>query len=133
MEEYLNQVRVRYSEIDRIGVVYHANYIPYFEMGRVEWLEKKGISIKDMEANGVGLPVISLTVNYKRPSYYNDLLTVKTRLKKYSFAKIEFECEIWNEQNELVTDGHFTLVFVNQFGKATVPPDNIVKILNGCN
>ena len=55
MKDHQIQVRVRYSETDQMGVVYHGNYIPYFEIGRVEWLRNKGISYKVMEESGIGL------------------------------------------------------------------------------
>ena len=72
------KVRVRYAETDQMGVVYHGNYAQYFEMGRVEWLRNKGLSYSFMEKNGVMLPVVSLTLNYKKPARYDDLLTVRT-------------------------------------------------------
>ena len=75
------KVRVRYSETDQMGVVYHGNYAQYFEMGRVEWLRNKGISYKWMEENGIVLPMVSLTINYKKPARYDDLITVKTIFK----------------------------------------------------
>uniref|UniRef100_UPI0037504E25 acyl-CoA thioesterase n=1 Tax=Flavobacterium sp. TaxID=239 RepID=UPI0037504E25 len=69
-------IRVRYSETDQMGVVYHGSYIPYFEIGRVEWLRDKGISYKSLEENGIALPIVSMTLNYKKPARYDDLLTV---------------------------------------------------------
>ena len=80
--EYLQiQIRVRYAETDQMRVVYHGNYAQYFEIGRVEWLRNKGISYKWMEDNGIILPVVSLTMNYKKPARYDELLTLKTMLK----------------------------------------------------
>lgn len=124
------EVRVRYSETDQMGVVYHGNYLPYFEIGRVEWLRNKGISYKSLEESGVGLPIVSVTVNYKKPARYDDLLTIKTKFKSQSSVKIEFDCEIWNEQGELLTTALFILVFVDmKTGKPMLPPDNIKTIL----
>ncbi|MFT3793921.1 acyl-CoA thioesterase [Flavobacterium sp.] len=124
------QVRVRYSETDQMGVVYHGNYLPYFEIGRVEWLREKGVSYKWMEENGVGLPIASLTLNYKKPARYDELLTVKTTFKSQSSVKIEFDCEIVNEQGELLTTMYIMLVFVNfQTGRPIPPPDYIKSIL----
>lgn len=91
MREYQFQVRVRYAETDQMGVVYHGNYAQYFEMGRVEWLRNMGVSYKWMEENGVMLPVVSLSLNFKKPARYDDLLTVKTILKSQTSVKIEFE------------------------------------------
>ena len=101
MKNHEIKVRVRYSETDQMGVVYHGNYAQYFEMGRVEWLRNMGISYKWMEDNGIMLPVVSLTMNYKKPARYDDLLTIKTTMLKLSSVKIEFDYEITNENNEL--------------------------------
>jgi len=130
MKEHQIQVRVRYSETDQMGVVYHGNYLPYFEIGRVEWLRNKGISYKIMEENGVGLPIVSLTLNYKKPARYDDLLNIKTIFKSQSSVKIEFECEITNEQNELLTTAYFLLVFVDlKTGRPMLPPQYINELL----
>lgn len=107
------KVRVRYAETDQMGVVYHGNYAQYFEMGRVEWLRNLGVSYKWMEDNGVMLPVVSLQMNYKKPARYDDLLTVRTILKSQTSVKIEFDYEIYNEKNELLTTGYSMLVFVD--------------------
>jgi len=124
------EVRVRYSETDQMGVVYHGNYIPYFEIGRVEWLRNKGISYKSLEENGIALPIVSMTLNYKKPARYDDLLTVKTKFKSHSSVKIEFECEIRSEQNELLTTAHFILVFVDmKTGRPMAPPKYILEIM----
>ncbi|MFA9189031.1 thioesterase family protein [Flavobacterium sp. FBOR7N2.3] len=126
MKTYEFNVRVRYSETDQMGVVYHGNYAQYFEMGRVEWLRNIGISYKWMEENGVMLPVVSLNINYKKPARYDDLLTVKTIFKSQTSAKIEFEYEIYNEQNELLTIGSSILVFVNmKTGRPMAAPEYI--------
>ncbi len=107
------QIRVRYGETDQMGVVYHGNYALYLEMGRIEWLRKMGISYKNMEENGIMLPVISMTLNYKRPAHYDDLINVKTQLKSRPSAKIEFEYEITNEQGEILTTATVVLVFID--------------------
>ena len=128
--EHEIQVRVRYSETDQMGVVYHGSYIPFFEMGRVEWLRSKGVSYKSLEESGIALPIVSMTLNYKKPARYDDLLTIKTKFKKYSSVKIEFDCEIWSEQNDLLTTAHFILVFVNmKTGRPMVPPTEILQII----
>ena len=130
MKEHTIQVRVRYSETDQMGVVYHGNYLPYFEIGRVEWLRNKGISYKSMEEGGIALPIVSLTLNYKKPARYDDLLIVKTIFKSQVSVKLEFECEIRNEQGDLLTTGYFLLVFVDiKTGKPVPPPENINDLL----
>ena len=130
MHKHQIQVRVRYSETDQMGVVYHGNYIPYFEIGRVEWLRNKGISYKKMEESGVALPIVSMNINYKKPARYDELLTVTTAFKSQTSVKVEFDCEIHNEENELLTTAHFILVFVDLLtGKPIQPPQYIKDIL----
>ena len=130
MQKHQIQVRVRYSETDQMGVVYHGNYIPYFEIGRVEWLRNKGISYKIMEESGVALPIVSMNINYKKPARYDELLTISTTFKSQTSVKVEFECEIHNEKNELLTTAHFILVFVDLLtGKPIQPPQYIKDIL----
>jgi len=130
MKEHQIQVRVRYSETDQMSVVYHGNYVPYFEMGRVEWLRNKGVSYKSLEEDGIALPIVSMTINYKKPARYDDLLTVKTTFKSQSSVKIEFDCEIRNENNELLTTAQFLLVFVDiNSGKPIAPPQYILDVL----
>lgn len=129
MREHQIQTRVRYAETDQMGVVYHGNYAQFFEMGRVEWLRNMGISYKFMEENGIMLPVVSLTMNYKKPARYDDLLTIKTIFKKLSSVKIEFDYEIMNESNELLTTGNSILVFVDmKTGRPVMPPQYILDL-----
>ena len=125
------QIRVRYSETDQMRVVYHGNYAQYFEVGRVEWLRNKGVSYKWMEENGIMLPVVSLNMNYKKPARYDELLTLKTFLKKLTSVKIEFDYELYNEGGELLTTGNSVLVFVNmKTGRPMAPPLYLLELLN---
>jgi acyl-CoA thioester hydrolase len=131
MKEHQFSVRVRYAETDQMAVVYHGNYAQYFEMGRVEWLRNLGVSYKWMEENGVMLPVVSLSMNYKKPARYDDLLTVKTILKSQTSVKIEFDYEIYNEANELLTTGYSMLVFVDmKTGRPMLPPSYVSEKIN---
>ena len=131
MKEHKVEVRVRYGETDQMGVVYHGSYVPYFEIGRVEWLRNRGVLYKDMEQNGIALPIVSMHLNYKKPAKYDDLLTIHTKLKSYSGVKIEFDCEIRNENEELLTTAHFILVFVDvNSGKPISPPQYILDVIN---
>ncbi|WP_396181518.1 acyl-CoA thioesterase [Flavobacterium sp.] len=131
MKEYEFTVRVRYAETDQMGVVYHGNYAQYFEMGRVEWLRNLGVSYKWMEENGVMLPVVSLEMNYKKPARYDDVLRVKTILKNQNSVKIEFDYEIYNVQNQLLTTGYSMLVFVDmKTGRPIMPPKYVSDKIN---
>ena len=108
------QIRVRYGETDQMGVVYHGNYAQYFEVGRLEWLRDLDISYKKMEEDGVILPVVSLSIKYKKSACYDDVINVKTQLIKMPTASIEFEYEITNQIGEILATGNTVLAFINR-------------------
>lgn len=105
--------RIRYSETDQMGVVYHGNYAQYLELARVEWLRSLGISYKGMEESGIMLPVINLSINYLKPALYDDLITVKVFLNKKPVVRIEFDYEITNEAGDLLATANTVLVFMD--------------------
>jgi acyl-CoA thioester hydrolase len=111
-------IRVRYAETDRMGYVYYGNYATYYEVGRVEALRKLGMSYKEMEDQGIMLPVLSFNINY------DDLLTIKTSITEMPNTRIKFEYECYNEKNELLNKGDTTLVFINaSSNKPCMAPD----------
>ena len=97
-----------------MGVVYHGNYAQFFELGRTEWLRSLDVTYKDMEISGVMLPVISLHCNFIKSALYDDVLTIKTFLKKKPLVKIEFDYEITNQNNELICTGNTVLAFMER-------------------
>lgn len=113
MKKSSTKTRVRYSETDQMGVVYHGNYAQFFELGRTEWLRKLNITYKDMENNGIMLPVISLTCIFIKSAIYDDVLTIETFLVKKPMVKIEFDYKITNQNNELICTGNSVLAFMN--------------------
>lgn len=125
-----SKIRVRYGETDQMGVVYHANYATYFEVGRTEWLRQYGITYKSMEENGIILPVISLEIKYKKSATYDDNLVVKTSVKKTPSIRIEFDYELFNQNNELLATGSTVLVFVDtKRNRPTRCPDYLLEKL----
>ncbi|MFL3661253.1 MAG: acyl-CoA thioesterase [Polaribacter sp.] len=113
MKKSTTKTRVRYSETDQMGVVYHGNYAQFFELGRTEWLRSMGITYKNMEVSGIMLPVISLKCNFIKSALYDDVLTIHTFLKKEPLVKIEFDYEIKNQDAELICTGNTVLAFMN--------------------
>ena len=113
MKKAKTNLRVRYGETDKMGVVYNGNYAQYLEQGRTEWLRDLGFSYKWMEENDVHLPVIHLSLEYKLPAHYDDVLTVYTSLKRIPTFKIEFYYEIYNQFDKLLVTASTDLVFVN--------------------
>jgi acyl-CoA thioester hydrolase len=106
------QIRIRYSETDQMGYCYYGNYAQFFEIGRVETLRSLGVSYKELEKQGIMLPVLEYNVRFLKPSYYDDLITIRTYLKKVPGARIVFDYEIYNENNVLLTTAQTTLVFI---------------------
>ena len=90
----VSRIRVRYAETDQMGVVYHANYFVWFEVGRTGLLRDSGWSYREMEAEGVGLPVIEAHCDYRQPARYDDELDVRTKGTLISQVRVEFTYDI---------------------------------------
>ena len=121
------QIRVRYSETDKMGYLYYGNYPAYYEVGRAEWLRSLGFSYKDMEeTHGVMMPVMSMQMRYVRPAKYDDLITIKTTLRHYPTHYITFFFELFNEKNKLINGGSVKLCFVEIITNKTVSTPNYI-------
>ena len=114
MFQSITQVRVRYSETDQMGLVYHGNYAPFFEIGRTDALRELGLTYKQFEEEGIMMPVLDLSFKFHKPAYYDDVLNIKTSIHHLPKVRIRFDYEIFNEKEELITSGHSTLVSVNK-------------------
>ena len=120
------QMKVRYAETDQMGVVHHGNYAQYFEIARLEWLTALGFSYKKMEEQGVMLPVVSLSTQFKKPAYFDDELTITTTIKQLPNVRIEFCYKIENQNKELLTTGETVLVFMNSATRKPIKcPENL--------
>jgi acyl-CoA thioester hydrolase len=109
-----NKIRVRYAETDQMNVVYHGNYAQYFETARAESIRRLGFTYKDLESDGVVMPVVELHTKFLRPAHYDDLLTVKTILKELpADHRIEFHHEVYNEEEKLLTTARVVLYFMD--------------------
>lgn len=123
------KIRVRYGETDRMGYLHHSVYPLYFEEGRTELLRSLGMDYKQMEDNGILLPVRNLSITYYYPAFYDDILTVKTELKKMPTAKIIFDYLVVKDDKKLC-EAQTTLVFVDSVDRKPVrPPETFVSIL----
>jgi acyl-CoA thioester hydrolase len=124
------QIRVRYGETDQMGYCYYGNYAQYFEVGRVEALRSCGLSYKEMEANGVMLPVSDFQVKYLAPAFYDDLLRIRTKIVEIDRARIYFEYEVYNESDKLLSKATTTLVFVKKENmRPTSPPSTFLSLM----
>jgi len=122
------QIRVRYSETDRMNYVYYGNYAQYFEVARVEALRNLGVNYKELEdVEGILLPVLDYQIKFIKPAFYDELLTINTSISKLPEARIYFEYETLNEKNELINKASTTLVFVSKETiKPMMVPDNLL-------
>ncbi len=91
-------LRIRYVECDPMGFLHHSNYLPFFEMGRIELLRLGGISYRELEERDVLFVVTRMTINYKRPARYDDEIEVVTRIAKQTHVRIDHAYEIFHAQ-----------------------------------
>lgn len=108
------KIRVRYAETDQMGYVYYGNYAMYFEVARVEALRSAGFSYKQMEDDGIIMPVLDLHTQFIKPGKYDELLTIKTTIPEMPGIRIKFEYEVFNEAGEPITKGRTTLTFLKK-------------------
>lgn len=123
--------RVRYADTDQMGYLYYGNYAKLYEIGRVETIRSLGFSYKEFETKlGIILPVVSLESRYLKPAFYDDILTIETKIKDLPSKMISFECNIFNEKNELINSGLIKLFFVDmKTNKRVSAPDEFVQKL----
>lgn len=123
--------RVRYGETDQMGYLYYGNYAQYYEIGRVEMLRSLGLTYRDMELeHGIMMPVMALECRYVRPALYDELITIKTTVRKLPDRFIVFDMELFNEKNKLVNGGRVKLCFVDTASNKTVKaPDFLLDKL----
>ncbi len=113
MFSHRHQVRVRYAETDKMGYVYYGAYAAYFEVGRVEALRSLGFPYKDMEEQGILLPVHDLAVKYHKPAFYDDLLELRTVVPELPGVRIKFLYEVRSSTGAVLTEAATTLVFID--------------------
>jgi acyl-CoA thioester hydrolase len=113
-------LRVRYAETDQMSVVYHSNYLIWFEVGRVELLRQLGFSYREMEQDGINLPVVEAKCRYKHPACYDDELTIRTRLSQMRSSLLRFHYEVVRKSDgRLLAEGETAHVVVGRDRKRT--------------
>ncbi len=116
-----SSINVRYAETDMMGVVYHGNYLAWFEVGRTQLLKEHGIVYRDLEAQGYLLPVIEVGAKYLRPARYDDDLTIVTTLAERPLLRIRLDYEV-RRGDELLVTGFTVHSFINRAGEPVRPP-----------
>jgi acyl-CoA thioester hydrolase len=121
-ESHEINVRVRYAEADRMGLLHHANYFVYFELARTEMLRSKGIAYREIEDSGYLLVIVDLGCKYKRPAYYDDVLTIRTTVARVTHVKIVHTYQVWRD-GVLLAEGHSTLACIDREGRPQALPE----------
>jgi acyl-CoA thioester hydrolase len=121
------QVVVRYAETDMMGVVYHGNYLPWFEVGRTTLLKELGLPYRQLEAEGYRLPVLEVSAKYIRPALYDDTITIVTTLHDKPLLRIRLEYEV-RRGDELLATGFTVHAFIDREGKPVRPPKSAMDV-----
>ncbi len=128
---FSTKLRVRYSETDKMGFCYYGNYAQYFEVARVEALRELGIVYKNLEENGILLPVTEFNISYKQAAKYDDILEIKTKITKLEGTRITFQYDVFNEAHIKLNEAETTLVFVDSATMKPIPvPTFILNLVN---
>ena len=126
LESHEIQVRVRYAETDAMGVLHHANYLVYCEMGRTELYRADGGNYRQMEEQGLYFVVVEARCKYRAPARYDDLLTVRTKIARVTPVKLEHDYEILRDKQVLAT-AHTVLACIDREGKVRRIPDFVLN------
>ena len=111
--KFVSQLTTRYSETDQMGVIHHGNYATYFELARIEWLRSLGLSYGKLETQGILLPVLSLSIEFKKPLYFEDQIQIEIFLENDPTSILDFSYQILNQNKVLCTTAKTRLAFVN--------------------
>jgi len=123
-------VRVRYAETDQMGYVYYGNYAMYYEVARVETFRNLGFVYKNLENQGIMMPVLESRSKYLAAAKYDDLLTIKVSIPSLPSVKITFLYKIYNEHEIFINEGETLLAFISmETGKPCRPPQEMIDLL----
>jgi acyl-CoA thioester hydrolase len=117
-------VRVRYAETDRMGFVYYANYFVWFEVARTDWLRQTGWTYRDMEREGVSLPVIEAHCEYRQPARYDDEIELRARATLLTPVRIRFDYDVVRDETVTAT-GHTIHAAMDANGRPCRLPDRV--------
>ena len=124
------RLRVRYAETDRMGVVYYANYFVWFEVGRTEWLRDTGWTYREMEVDGVSLPVIEAHCEYRQATRYDDEVEIRTRATMLTPVRLRFDYELRRGGDEApAAVGHTIHAALDPSGRTRRLPSRVVELL----
>ena len=117
---YTSEIRIRFNETDPLGIVWHGNYITYFEDGREAFGRAHGISYLDVKANGFATPIVKSSCEHKLPLKYGDIAKIETTFVDSPAAKMTFTYKIFNPEGKLVSIGETVQVFTDDNGELSL-------------
>jgi acyl-CoA thioester hydrolase len=124
------ELRVRYAETDQMGVVYHANYLVWCEMGRTDFIRRCGVSYAEMERSGISLAVSELSARYHAAAHYDDIIRVRTSLGEVRSRMISFDYLISNASTDKrLVSAQTTLISLDRSGKPIALPAELRRLL----
>jgi len=130
----LTKVRVLFADTDAMGVVYHTNYIKWFESGRNEFMRQLGIPYTEVAKLGLNLPLTEVNCNYHKFATYDQVLTIETKFDYIKRASIRFNSKIWDENREnLIAEGYTIHACTNNEGKIRRIPQLLLELINKYN
>lgn len=127
--DHVVTTRVRYGETDQMGVVYHPNYLLYFELGRTELMRSRGATYRDLEARGILLVVTEASVRYRSPARYDEDLSIHTRIESVGKASLRFAYRITGPDGRLCAEGHTDLASLDARKAPCRLPPEILDLL----
>ena len=130
--EHVHRFRVRFVEVDALGIVWHGHYLAYFELGREAFGEEYGIGYADIRAAGLVAPVVHASCDYLQPARHGQELAVFTRLHASASAKIEFSYEVRRADDDvLLASGRSTQVFTDEQGDLLLNQPRLMQAFYG--
>jgi acyl-CoA thioester hydrolase len=128
------KIRVIYADTDAMGVVYHTNYIKWFELGRNEFMRQLGVPYTELGKLGLNLPLIKVSCDYLKFAMYDQLLIIETKFDYIKRASIRFNSRIWDENKEnVLVEGYTIHACTNNEGKIRRIPKLLLELINKYN
>tara|TARA_B100001750_G_scaffold165720_2_gene134299 strand:- start:1093 stop:1521 length:429 start_codon:yes stop_codon:yes gene_type:complete len=129
--EHKVKARVRYGETDQMGVVYHANYLSFFEIARTELIRLRGVAYSSLEEGGLRLMVTEAAMQYHSPGRYDDVLAITARLSESGPARVRFDYEVRRDgEDEVLVTGHTVLASIAEDGRPCRMPTELREIFD---
>ena len=131
MISFETKIRVEYHHTDQMGIVHHSNYVKFFEVARTEWLRASGLTYAEMERRGVMMPIVDVSVKYRNPALYDELISVTAYVDEPPMARMTFRYEVRGEDGRDIASGSTTLGFIDKETRRPVrAPKWLLEVVN---